>query len=210
MWSIFSLSLYSTHLQGNVSQLEKSLVSPHLHLPSLQPHAPLPNDTLRWGELDHSPEVIPAAPSSGQLRRQRRDWGGSGFLPDPSIRGSLRRWGLQPSHMCRDCHQLGGVTPPWKLSTTSELQLMLTQLTQHADYIPPSSYPAPEPQSAWPQLPSCNNQIDRAKNTASCRCNPCIGKQFDLGRFFAVCFPITLTGTEIKALFNPWLPGETQ
>jgi hypothetical protein len=36
MYSIFfSLSFYSTHLQGNVPQLEKALVGTCLHLPSL-------------------------------------------------------------------------------------------------------------------------------------------------------------------------------
>lgn len=95
----FLLSSYSTQLQGNMLQLEKSLVGPCLHLPSLKPHDLLPKDTHHWGGLDHSPEIIIATSSSGQRKRQRRGWKSSEFLPDNSIRKSLRQRELQTTHL---------------------------------------------------------------------------------------------------------------
>lgn len=53
--------------------------------------------THHRGELGRRPERIPtAAPSSGQLTRQRADKEGWRFLPDLSIRGSLREWEILP------------------------------------------------------------------------------------------------------------------
>ena len=61
----------------------------------------LPKDAHHWGGLDHSPEIIVATISSGQLKRQRRGWKSSGFLPDISIRGSLGQRNYRP----HKCHQ---------------------------------------------------------------------------------------------------------
>lgn len=107
----FFLSFYSTHLQQNVSQLEKSLVSPSSSPITITLCSPSKRHPSLRG-AGPQPRNNPCSSFIWTAQTAKEGWKGSGLLPDPSIRGSLGHWGLQPSHMWRDRHQLGGATPP--------------------------------------------------------------------------------------------------
>lgn len=116
--------------------------------------------THHWGELDHSPERIPtAASSSGRLTRQRADKEDSRFLPDLSIRGSLRKW-EQPPIVTNRLPPTGREPDPMEVVCHSKLQwkagqAILRMVTIASNLpIPPQSHKSrqPQPLSYSPQL----------------------------------------------------------
>lgn len=157
----FSLSFYSAYLhQKKKSATAGEIIRSHVCISHLYyPTKAFQRTTHHRGEMGHRPERIPAAaPSSGQLTRQKADKEGARFSPELSIRGSLRKWEVLP----RVANRLPPTGRESDLMDSLSLQAAMEGMSGHPKSSCYLSSPPMPPQShkpKEPQLLSCSRQL---------------------------------------------------